>query len=187
MSWKETTDFIQPGPVFRVSPNELSFASTTSWKAIYGLPAPGQEQLIKGELYDIFGAAYKTGCIGSERDPAVHSRKKKNLTAAFSSKALAGQESIVQACLDGFITKLGPLSRESGGQGINVVKWLEMVIFDILGEMAFGESFGCVEKGNVENVLVLLIILVSWHLQADTSWDLVGHDRASPRLDGSDP
>ncbi|KAK3301905.1 putative cytochrome P450 [Chaetomium strumarium] len=134
------------GPVFRVSPNELSFASVGSWKAIYGFPGPGKDHLIKGEFYDIFGGAYKTGCVGSERNPTIHARKKKNLTAAFSVKALAAQEPIVQACLDRFVEKLGPLSEKSVGKGINVVEWLEMAAFDILGEMAFGEGFGCVEK-----------------------------------------
>lgn len=42
--------------------------------------------------------------------------------------------------------KLGRLDSESKGQGINVVKWMEMVTFDTLGEMAFGESFGCVDR-----------------------------------------
>ncbi|KAF6802672.1 Isotrichodermin C-15 hydroxylase 6 [Colletotrichum sojae] len=134
------------GPVFRVSPNELSFGSPTSWKAIYGYPAPGKEHLIKGEFYDIFGASYKTGCIGSERDPAVHARKKRNLTAAFSARALAEQEPIVQACLDRFVDKLGPLSQASGGKGLDVVRWMEMIAFDVLGEMAFGEGFSCVEN-----------------------------------------
>ncbi|KAK1772874.1 cytochrome P450 [Phialemonium atrogriseum] len=134
------------GPVFRVSPNELSFGSVNSWKAIYGFPSPGAEHLIKGEFYDIYGSGFKTGCIGSERDPAVHARKKRNLTADFSPKALAAQESIVQGCLDRFVDKLGPLTRKGGGKGINMADWLEMVAFDILGEMAFGEGFGCVEK-----------------------------------------
>ncbi|KAF3760420.1 hypothetical protein M406DRAFT_52939 [Cryphonectria parasitica EP155] len=134
------------GPVFRVSPNELSFASAASWKAIYGFPPPGSAHLIKGEFYDVFGGAYKTGCIGSERDPATHALKKKNLTAAFSAKALAAQEPIVQACLDRFINKLGPLSKDSRGKGIDVAVWLEMAAFDILGEMGFGEGFGCVEN-----------------------------------------
>lgn len=30
------------GSVFRVSPNELSFASVASWKAIYGHQLPGK-------------------------------------------------------------------------------------------------------------------------------------------------
>ncbi|KAK3684172.1 cytochrome P450 [Podospora appendiculata] len=36
-------------------------------------------------------------------------------------------------------------SRRDGQQrGINIVEWLEMNSFDLLGEMAFGESFGCI-------------------------------------------
>jgi hypothetical protein len=135
------------GPVFRVSPNELSFATATSWKEIYGFPPPGTDHLIKGEFYEIFGGAYKEGCIGSERDPTLHARKKRNLMAAFSIKALAAQEPIVQGCLDRFVDKLGPSSKNSKGRGIDVAQWLERVAFDILGEMAFGEGFGCVEKG----------------------------------------
>ncbi|KAF2753069.1 putative cytochrome P450 [Pseudovirgaria hyperparasitica] len=131
------------GAVFRVSPNELSFASAGSWKSIYGFPAIGKPQLIKGEFYDIYGAGFKTGCIGSERDPKVHAQKKKNLTPAFSLKALNAQEPIIQRCIDEFVAKIGPLSLTNG---LNVTKWYEMVSFDILGEMAFGESFGCVRE-----------------------------------------
>ncbi|OTB04039.1 hypothetical protein M426DRAFT_59198 [Hypoxylon sp. CI-4A] len=145
------------GPVFRVSPNELSFASVASWKGIYGYPPAGSEQLIKGPFYDVFGGAYKTGCIGSERDPSVHAKKKKNLTAAFSLKALAEQEPIVQQCLDRFVDKLGPLSVKSQGKGLNVCHWLEMVAFDILGEMAFGEGFGCVEKEEYHSWMDLIL------------------------------
>ncbi|KAI0532407.1 cytochrome P450 [Xylaria digitata] len=134
------------GPVFRVSPNELSFATASSWKAIYGYPPPGQAQLIKGEFYDIYGAGFNMACIGSERDPTQHARKKRDLTAAFSSKALQQQEAIVQRTVDGFIGKLGPLSARGENKGVNIVSWLEMVTFDALGEMAFGESFGCVEE-----------------------------------------
>ncbi|KAI1355387.1 cytochrome protein [Xylaria sp. FL0043] len=134
------------GSVFRVSPNELSFASVDSWKTIYGFPAPGQPHLVKSEFYDIYGAGFKTGCIGSERDPQQHALKKKNLLAAFSTKALNAQEALVQECWDRFVEKIGPLSRETPG-GINIVKWFEMATFDILGEMAFGESFHCVENG----------------------------------------
>ncbi|KAK8107114.1 uncharacterized protein PG998_009127, partial [Apiospora kogelbergensis] len=134
------------GPVFRVSPNELSFASVSSWKAIYGYPPSGQGQLIKGEFYDIYGAGFKTGCIGSERNPAEHSRKKKGLTAAFSVKALEQQEAVVQDVVDEFVQKLGRLSAESKGLGINLARWLEILTFDILGEMAFGEGFGGVKE-----------------------------------------
>jgi hypothetical protein len=71
---------------------------------------------------------------------------KKNLSAAFSTKALLEQESIVNSCVDAFIKKIGE-QNESKEQGLNMTKWYEMVSFDILGEMAFGESFHAVEQG----------------------------------------
>ena len=44
------------------------------------------------------------------------------------------------------ITKLsqlgGPKSR-----GLDMSKWYEMGAFDVLGDMAFGESFHCIESG----------------------------------------
>ncbi|KAI1409848.1 putative cytochrome P450 [Hypoxylon sp. FL1857] len=133
------------GDVFRVSPNELSFASVQSYRDIYGFPPAGQQQFIKSDFYDVFGSGFKTGCIGSERDPKVHASKKKNLLAAFSARSLAAQESIIQRCTDAFVAKIGPLSRKDE-EGVDLTKWLEMNAFDLLGEMAFGESFGCVAE-----------------------------------------
>lgn len=129
-----------------MSPNELSFASLESYDDIYGFPKADRSHFIKSDFYDIYGSAYKTGCIGSERDPKVHAQKKRNLVPAFSAKALAGQEDIVQRYLDEFVTKIGPLST-SNSNGIDATKWFEMVTFDILGEMAFGESFHCIAQG----------------------------------------
>lgn len=93
----------------------------------------------------MYGAGFKSLCIGSERDPKTHSRMKKSLASAFSTKALAEQEIIVQRCLDGFIEKVGRLGQ--GPKGIDMTEWFEMIAFDVLGEMAFGESFSSVEQG----------------------------------------
>ncbi|KAK9426646.1 putative Cytochrome P450 [Seiridium unicorne] len=131
------------GHAVRVSPNELSFSSLQSYKDIYGFPPPGGQHCTKSELYDIIGSSFKTACIASERDPQVHARKKKHLAAAFSAKALAQQEEILRRCIDDFVGKIGPISQRSPN-GINMVEWFEMSAFDLLGEMAFGESFGCI-------------------------------------------
>jgi Cytochrome P450 len=134
------------GDVFRVSPNELSFASMPSWKAIYGHQIPASKPtLVKPEFYEIYGAGFRRLCIGSERNPDVHSGMKKHLSAAFSSRALIEQESIVSAVLYRFVDRMGRDSTEA--EGVNVTKWFEMVSFDVLAEMTFGESFGCIESG----------------------------------------
>lgn len=93
----------------------------------------------------MYGSGYKSLCIGSERDPQKHARMKKSLTNAFSTKALLDHEKTIQRCVDGFVDKIGNVSKRK--TGINVSDWYEMIAFNILGEMAFGESFHCVENG----------------------------------------
>ncbi|TEA19177.1 Cytochrome P450 monooxygenase BOT4 [Colletotrichum sidae] len=133
------------GPVVRVSPNELSFASVESWKAIYGHRVSGAPTPIKSEFYDIYGAGFKSLCIGSERDPRKHGQMRKMLSAAFSTRVLMDQEDIIGKVVDQFITRLGADGAQP--KGLNMTKWYEMVAFDALGEMAFGESFHSVEAG----------------------------------------
>lgn len=101
--------------------------------------------MTKSEFYDMYGSGFDELCIGSERDPRKHAQMKKSLSAAFSTKALAQQESIVKRCVDGFVQRLG--TDGASEKGLNMTKWFEMISFDILGEMAFGETFHCVENG----------------------------------------
>lgn len=129
----------------RVSPNELSFASVESWKAIYGHRVAGAPTPIKSEFYDIYGAGFKSLCIGSERDPQKHGKMRKMLSAAFSTKSLGAQESIIANSVEEFITRIGVDG--ACAKGINMSKWYEMISFDTLGEMAFGESFHSVKAG----------------------------------------
>lgn len=129
----------------RISPNELSFASVQSWKDIYGHATGGRQIMTKSEFYDMYGSGFDSLCIGSERDPRKHAHMKKSLSAAFSTKALAQQEDIVKRCVDGFVQRLG--ADGATEKGLNMTKWFEMISFDILGEMAFGETFHCIENG----------------------------------------
>ncbi|KAI1410035.1 putative cytochrome P450 [Hypoxylon sp. FL1857] len=120
--------------LFRVSSNELSFGTVESWKAIYGFPSPGAEQLVKGDFYDVLGSAI-------------------TLHLALSAKSLSEQEPIVQECLDRFVGKLKLLGEKSEGKGLDLVHWLELVAFDISGGMAFGEGFGCERHSWIDLIL----------------------------------
>lgn len=111
--------------------------------------------MIKSEFYDMYGSGFDELCVGSERRPEVHSRMRKSLAPAFSTKALMDQEQIVQRCVDGFIVKLS--TEGTKPSGLNMTKWFEMLAFDILGEMAFGETFHCVENGKYLNLSPSLI------------------------------
>ena len=69
---------------------------------------------------------------------------KRLLTSAFSIRALNEQENITQDCIDTFVNKLQDIGTSE--LGIDMMMWYEMIAFDILGEMAFGESFQCIEN-----------------------------------------
>ncbi|KEY73212.1 hypothetical protein S7711_04176 [Stachybotrys chartarum IBT 7711] len=137
----------QYGNVFRVGPNELSFASVTAFRTIYGnrTSAEPKSPAPKNEWYDMLGSDFGEFCVASERDPHKASQKRALFPAAFTQKSLLEQEAKIQRCIDNFVSKLGKVG--SGTEGVNLAKWYEMISFDIFGEFAFGESFGCVERG----------------------------------------
>ncbi|KAL8634030.1 hypothetical protein Q9189_000276 [Teloschistes chrysophthalmus] len=130
------------GPIVRLSPNELSFGSVESWKAIY----VDKPIAIKAGFYDAFSAGFTRKDIGSERDPQKHNEMKRMLSPAFSQRSLLEQESIIGGVIDQFVRVIGEKAPPSS-KGINMTKWYEMTSFDILGEMAFGESFHSLDTG----------------------------------------
>lgn len=68
------------------------------------------------------------------------------LSSAFSQRNLLEQEDYVSQVINRFIEIVGKKAGK-GSDGLNMTKWYEMVGFDILGEMAFGESFHSLEDG----------------------------------------
>ena len=70
---------------------------------------------------------------------------KRSLAGGFSNKALLEQEDLVQERVDEFVHELGRAG--AGPKGLDIKQWYEMIAFDVLGEMAFGESFHCIENG----------------------------------------
>ena len=115
--------------------------------AIYGYAPDGQPQLPKSEFYDLYASGFDRRCVGSEHDPAAHRRMRALLASGFSTRALSEQEEIVNQTIDAFNTNIGNNCSEAGG--INMTKWFETVAFNVLGELVFGESFGCVESGKL--------------------------------------
>ena len=74
-----------------------------------------------------------------------HARQRRALSHAFSQKALLEQEGIIRGCVDQFIDRLKPLA--AGGREMNMCDWYNFTTFDIIGDMAFGEPFGCLRDG----------------------------------------
>ncbi|KAL2755499.1 hypothetical protein ACRALDRAFT_2041856 [Sodiomyces alcalophilus JCM 7366] len=113
------------GPIVRVSPNELSFDNEAAWKDIYG-SRPGHKNFHKDPIH-----------VGSIE--AVPGRRA--LSHAFSTKALLEQEYIVKSYIDVFSLKMREFAKT--GTPVNLVDWFAYTTFDIIGDMALGEPFGC--------------------------------------------
>ncbi|KAF9776194.1 hypothetical protein IL306_005668 [Fusarium sp. DS 682] len=127
------------GPAVRVAPNEISFSSPSSWDDIYGF-RPGHKTFKKSPFYSGGSFADRAHSIVSERDPTEHGTMRKYLSHAFSDHSLTKQEHLVAENVDLLISQLGALG--SGDEGLNIVKWFNLTTFDIIGSLAFGESFG---------------------------------------------
>ncbi|KAI0407176.1 cytochrome P450 [Xylaria palmicola] len=127
------------GPVVRVAPNEVSFSSPSSWEDIYGF-RPGHKTFIKSPFYDGGSFADQVHSIVSERDPTEHGVMRKYLSHAFSDVSVKRQENLIAENVDLFIKQLGAVG--SGTEGLNIVKWFNLTTFDIIGSLAFGETFG---------------------------------------------
>lgn len=73
---------------------------------------------------------------------------RKMLNPAFSQRGLLAQEAIIGGIIDKFVGILGQQA-DATSEGLNMTKWYEMNSFDILGEMAFGESFHSLDTGKL--------------------------------------
>lgn len=136
---------ILSGDVVRVSPNELSFSSPDAWTAIYTPSTKGVAKIHKNEFYDMVGAGFEIQSVGTERDPVKAQQKRSLFSSALSARGLAQQEPALQKHIDLFVEKLGKLGNTENG--VDMSKWFIYLGFDILGQMAFAESFGCIERG----------------------------------------
>lgn len=132
------------GPVVRVAPDQLSFNTAQSWKDIYG-PRKGHDTFVKSSFYDGGSFANQAHSIVTERDPAKHSEMRRFLSNAFSDRSLKEQEHLVAEVIDAFIDQIGALGNKP--EGIDLSIWFNLLTFDIIGELAFGESFGGVRSG----------------------------------------
>ena len=133
--------------VIRIGPDELSFISPTAWNDICGRGPgfPKNPALTPG-----------ISAIISAND-SDHRRYRQTLSAAFSDKALKEQESIIRIHVD----KLMDCFRARAGiENIDLLQWFNWAIFDVVGDLAFGESFDCLQ-GSAHRAWVANIALAT--------------------------
>jgi cytochrome P450 len=141
------------GSVVRVSPNELCFDDESAWKDIYG-SRPGHKNFHKDPIHvGSIAAVHGVSTITMAND-TDHARQRRALSHAFSTKALLEQEYIVKNYVDVFSQKMQDFA--SGDGIVDVTDWFAYTTFDVIGDMALGEPFGCLTSGMFSSLPVFV-------------------------------
>ncbi|KAF7522202.1 hypothetical protein G7054_g12221 [Neopestalotiopsis clavispora] len=129
------------GAVVRIAPNELSYIEPQAWRDIFGRSS-GRREMIKDPSF--FGQPVD-GAYNLVTAPTNdHSRMRKLFSPAFSNTALVAQEPLLAQYAARMATKMGAAQRRDGN--VDVVDFFNFATFDIMAELAFGESLGMLEK-----------------------------------------
>lgn len=84
----------------------------------------------------------------------AHSRMRRNLSHAFSTQAVSEQEDLMKIHFDKMIARIKDQSQKSKDGVVDMEKMFNCVTFDIIGDLAFGESFGALDKFEYHEYMV---------------------------------
>jgi cytochrome P450 len=141
------------GNVVRVAPDELSFADPSAWADIHHRHNT-EKTFLKNPIFMAKPESHPVESIPTTTNVADHTRQRRVLEKSFGSGAIKLQEPIVQENISLLIARLREDIEKSrltkGGQKealVNMTDWYSFCTFDILGDLAFGEPFGCLQSG----------------------------------------
>lgn len=136
------------GSVVRVGINELCYISPQAWIDVYG-QRPGQGQMPKAQQK---GPAGFDAVNMISASAEVHARHRRTLAHAFSDKALREQEPLIKQYVDLLMQRL----REKNGEKLDLTAWFNYCTFDLIGDLAFGESFNCLRDSQYHPWITLI-------------------------------
>ena len=85
-----------------------------------------------------------------------HGRQRRLLAHGFSEKALREQESIINKYIDLLISRL----HQRCSDPVDMTEWYNWTTFDIIGDLSFGEPFGCLQDAAYHQWVALIFKFV---------------------------
>ena len=132
------------GDYLRIGSNDLSIVHPQAVEAIYGLGSPCQ----KAAWYDL---THPMVSIQTTRSRVVHNTQRRIWSTAFSDKALHGYEQRINVHQHKLLAHIA-----STGGRVNVTRYFGFYSFDVMGDLAFGESFDMLTLSEDHWVIKLL-------------------------------
>lgn len=126
------------GPVVRIAPNELAFNDPTAWRDIYGHKANEFPKL------QAFYKPRKTPDHLVTENRTNHRNIRLTLAPGFSDRSMREQEPVFRKYTNLLVSRLREHS--AAPKPLDMVSWYTWTTFDIVGDLAFGEPFGCLER-----------------------------------------
>lgn len=156
------------GDIIRLAPDEVSFANEQAWNDIYTFRR-GHKRAARDKAYYIGKSPAKwysrsnaftltllapnnqADNLITTHDVKFHARVRTLMSNSFTEDSLRMQQPLIQHHADLLVSKLrelavGPDSLVKGVL-VNMTDWLNFFTMDVIGDLAFGEPFGCLEHG----------------------------------------
>ncbi len=123
------------GPVVRIAPNELSFASAAAAHDIYvgaaiSLDSAPEKKVTKTFPKSPLYAAVGRLALFNMQDEAEHRERLKRIAHCYAPSLLRDAEALMRGEI---ALLLAALDDHGGGEGLNVLHWFRMMAFDIIG------------------------------------------------------
>ena len=117
------------GAIVRIAPTRLSYTASDAWKDIYVYGHNNEHQIFHKDpvFYAVFRESRVPRGINNAEGP-YHARLRRQLSYAFSDKALKEQEPLITEHLDMLIRRLQQFA--STGSKADMTQWFNFVTFD---------------------------------------------------------
>ncbi|RYO44862.1 hypothetical protein AA0116_g13546 [Alternaria tenuissima] len=138
------------GPVVRVAPNEVSFATFEAETTIYAKQEDGRFSKAGTFLTLFSDLVLNAPTLITIPDPALHKRLHKVIQQAFTPQALASQEPIQKLHIERAMPDFDEIA-ESGTE-IDLADKLETMFWEIIGDLAFGEPLMAGKRPTYESL-----------------------------------
>ncbi|KAM0541843.1 hypothetical protein ACHAO7_010255 [Fusarium culmorum] len=138
------------GPIVRVGPNDLSLNHPDGMKALRGHRKSGTGENSKEPISTSLSA---DNIIGANREN--HQRYRRSLAHGFSQHSMMAQQPIIRVYVDKLMKGLHIVS-DNGTKPVDIAAWYNFTTFDVIGDLAFGEPFGCLDTGKLHPWITLM-------------------------------
>ncbi|THV48370.1 hypothetical protein BGAL_0252g00020 [Botrytis galanthina] len=133
------------GPVVRIGPHHVSFASPEALQIIHG----SRNAYPKSDFYKPTSPIYEGHPLFhlfSIQDVQYHSTLKKNIAGLYTKTAVLDLEPRIDSCVELFVNRISELS-SNGHVNLDMSLWPHLYAFDCLGEINVSKKFGFLESG----------------------------------------